>query len=171
MVTIIAGLPAYLEIQLSTLRLRLTAGNAGLMAVEFPPFASAGGQDSPLHPVLMEAHRQLRAYLDGDLRCFDLPLELTGTPFQKRVWTHLLTIPYGETRSYRDVAEEIGAPRAVRAVGAANGANPVAIVVPCHRVIGAGGKLVGYGGGLELKRRLLALERGEARMLYEELED
>jgi methylated-DNA-[protein]-cysteine S-methyltransferase len=102
----------------------------------------------------------LQAYFAGDLRRFCLPLELAGTPFQRRVWAWLETIPYGETRSYRQVAEAIGLPHAVRAVGAANGANPAPIVVPCHRVIGAGGKLVGYGGGLELKRRLLSFEAG-----------
>jgi methylated-DNA-[protein]-cysteine S-methyltransferase len=102
----------------------------------------------------------LQAYFAGDLRRFCLPLELAGTPFQKRVWAWLETIPYGETRSYRQVAEAIGLPQAVRAVGAANGANPAPIVIPCHRVIGAGGKLVGYGGGLELKRRLLSFEAG-----------
>ena len=102
----------------------------------------------------------MRAYFAGELRRFDLPLDLAGTDFQRRVWLELTRIPYGETRSYQDLARAIGSPKAVRAVGAANGANPVAIVVPCHRVIGAGGKLVGYGGGLPLKRRLLDLERG-----------
>ena len=94
------------------------------------------------------------------MRRFDLPLDLAGTEFQRGVWLELTRIPYGETRSYQQMACAIGSPKAVRAVGAANGANPVAIVVPCHRVIGASGKLVGYGGGLPLKRRLLALERG-----------
>jgi len=159
----------YIEIAFNQwLRLRLTASDTGLLAVEFPPFGVARGGENPQHPVLVEARRQLKAYLNGDLRRFQLPLDLAGTPFQKRVWTHLITIPYGETRSYREVAQAIGAPTAVRAVGAANGANPIAIVVPCHRVIGAGGQLVGYGGGLELKRRLLALERGVPAMLYEE---
>jgi methylated-DNA-[protein]-cysteine S-methyltransferase len=109
----------------------------------------------------------LRAYFAGDLRQFDLPLEPEGTPFQQRVWKELLKIPYGETRSYMEIAQHIGAPAAVRAVGAANGANPLPIVVPCHRVIGASGKLVGYGGGLNLKRRLLALERGSLFEAYE----
>ena len=94
----------------------------------------------------------------GELRVFELPLDLHGTDFQIRVWRQLETIPYGESRTYAAVAQAIGAPQAVRAVGAANGANPVPIVVPCHRVIGSSGKLVGYGGGLELKRRLLELE-------------
>jgi len=110
--------------------------------------------------ILMEAEKQLRAYFAGVLRQFDLPLDLAGTPFQQRVWQELLKIPYGETRSYGQVARDMGAPAAIRAVGAANGANPVPIVVPCHRVVGANGKLTGYGGGLPLKQRLLALERG-----------
>jgi methylated-DNA-[protein]-cysteine S-methyltransferase len=101
---------------------------------------------------------QLQNYFAGDLRKFDLPLDFQGTDFQKRVWRELETIPYGETRSYAQIAARIGAPTAVRAVGAANGANPIPIVVPCHRVIGSGGRLTGYGGGLPLKKRLLELE-------------
>jgi O-6-methylguanine DNA methyltransferase len=107
---------------------------------------------------LEEAARQLRAYFAGEAREFNLPLDMQGTEFQKRVWRELLAIPYGETRGYGEIAAAMGAPKAVRAVGAANGANPIPIVVPCHRVIGAAGKLVGYGGGLALKRRLLELE-------------
>jgi O-6-methylguanine DNA methyltransferase len=106
----------------------------------------------------MEAARQLRAYFAGQLREFQLPLDVQGTEFQERVWGQVAAIPYGETRSYLQISTAIGSPRAVRAVGAANGANPVPIVVPCHRVIGAKGKLVGYGGGLAMKRRLLELE-------------
>ena len=101
---------------------------------------------------------QLLEYLEGKRTKFDLPLDLRGTPFQITVWSALLEIPYGETRSYQQVAHGIGRTRAVRAVGAANGANPVAIVVPCHRVIAADGSLHGYGGGLDLKARLLAME-------------
>src|ERR1019366_8236286 len=97
-------------------------------------------------------------YFAGQLRRFDLPLDPLGTDFQMRVWRELERIPYGETRSYLQMATAIGSPRAVRAVGEANGANPIPIVVPCHRVIGAGGRLVGYGGGLPLKKRLLQLE-------------
>lgn len=108
-----------------------------------------------------EAVRQLAAYFHRELRCFNLPLRLVGTEFQLAVWNTLLAIPYGSTMSYGDLARRIGRPSAVRAVGGANHANPVAIVVPCHRVIGASGKLVGYGGGLEIKDRLLALERGD----------
>jgi O-6-methylguanine DNA methyltransferase len=101
---------------------------------------------------------QVLEYLEGKRRAFALPLDLRGTPFQRAVWEELLRIPFGETRSYADVARAIGRPAAVRAVGAANGANPVPLVVPCHRVVASGGKLGGYGGGLALKARLLALE-------------
>jgi methylated-DNA-[protein]-cysteine S-methyltransferase len=106
---------------------------------------------------------QLAEYFDGKRRDFDLPLAPAGTDFQKEVWSALCTIRYGETRSYGEIAASIGRPQASRAVGAANGANPIPIVVPCHRVIGASGDLTGFGGGLEVKRFLLALERGDAR--------
>lgn len=102
---------------------------------------------------------QLKAYFAGDLCDFDVQMDLRGTEFQRRVWQALLTIPYGETRSYGQIAEQIGAPGAARAVGLANGHNPVAIIVPCHRVIGAAGKLTGYGGGLDRKQTLLSLEK------------
>ncbi len=111
------------------------------------------------HPVLQSAKRQLGEYFVGRRKIFDLPLAPSGTPFQHRVWQALLAIPYGETQSYADIARRIGNPKAVRAVGAANGANPLSIVVPCHRVIGADGSLTGYGGGLPRKRKLLALEQ------------
>ncbi len=103
---------------------------------------------------------QLHGYLTGMRQTFDLPFDLRGTQFQRDVWTTLSTIPYGTTRTYGEVAEQIGRPRAVRAVGQAVGANPVPIVIPCHRVIGHDGRLVGFGGGLPLKERLLSLERG-----------
>lgn len=106
-----------------------------------------------------DAVRQLTAYFAGELTDFDIELELRGTEFQQRVWKALLTIPYGETRSYGEIAEQIGAPGSARAVGLANGHNPIAIVVPCHRVIGASGSLTGYGGGLDRKRTLLDLEK------------
>jgi methylated-DNA-[protein]-cysteine S-methyltransferase len=104
--------------------------------------------------------RQLGEYFAGERRTFEIELDLGGTPFQRRVWNALREIPYGETRSYGEQANRIGAPDAVRAVGHANGQNPIAIVVPCHRVIGANGSLTGFGGGLENKRRLLDLEAG-----------
>jgi methylated-DNA-[protein]-cysteine S-methyltransferase len=117
--------------------------------------------------LLLEAGNQLAAYFAGKLREFHLPLEMAGTDFQLRVWNRLLQIPYGETRSYGELARALGTPAAVRAVGAANGANPIAIVVPCHRVIGSNGALTGYGGGLPLKRRLLELERSNTSLLSE----
>ena len=112
------------------------------------------------HPLLAEAQRQLDAYFAGGLRSFDLPLDLDGTPFQRQVWQQLLSVDYGQTASYQAIAHAIDNPKAVRAVGAANGRNPVAIIVPCHRIIGSGGrpKLTGYGGGLWRKEWLLRHE-------------
>jgi methylated-DNA-[protein]-cysteine S-methyltransferase len=106
-----------------------------------------------------DAVQQLEAYFAGERTDFDLELSLAGSEFKRRVWQALLTIPYGETRSYGEIAEQIGASGAARAVGLANGRNPIAIIVPCHRVIGASGSLTGYGGGLERKQSLLELER------------
>jgi methylated-DNA-[protein]-cysteine S-methyltransferase len=149
--------------------LRLVAGETGIRAIEFlerpanPPPPDCPRDNS--QPLLLETGKQLAAYFAGTLLEFRLPLEMHGTDFQLRVWNQLLKIPYGETRSYADLARTIGSPAAVRAVGAANGANPVAIVVPCHRVIGSNGKLTGYGGGLPLKKRLLELEGGHAGLL------
>lgn len=117
--------------------------------------------EEPDHPVLAEAERQLGEYFDGRRKTFELKLTFAGTDFQQQVWRALLTIPYGETRSYSEIARQIGSPDAVRAVGAANGRNPISIVAPCHRVIGANGSLTGFAGGIETKRRLLALEKGE----------
>lgn len=109
-------------------------------------------------PVIKEAFRQLSEYFSGNRKTFNLPLLLKGTDFQKQVWQALLKIPFGETRSYKQIAEAIGNPKAVRAVGMANNKNPLLIVVPCHRVIGANGKLVGYAVGLDKKEYLLRLE-------------
>ena len=106
-----------------------------------------------------DAVAQLTAYFAGELLVFDLDLDLTGTDFQLRVWNALLGIPYGQTKSYGQIATEIGAPKASRAVGLANGHNPIGIIVPCHRVIGANGSLTGYGGGLHRKKALLDMER------------
>lgn len=106
-----------------------------------------------------EVKRQLTAYFEGRQTTFDLPLKLTGTPFQQQVWEELRKLPYGVTISYGELARRIGNPKACRAVGLANGQNPVSIVVPCHRVVGANGKLTGYSGGLSRKETLLALER------------
>jgi len=110
-------------------------------------------------PLLKETYKQLKEYFDGKRKIFDIPLNLEGTEFQKRDWQELLKIPYGETRSYGEIAKAIGTPKGARAVGLANNRNPVSIIVPCHRVIGADGKLVGYGGGLPIKEALLKLEK------------
>ena len=109
-------------------------------------------------PLLSKGRDEILAYLWGERRSFDLPLDPMGTPFQQAVWAELRRIPYGETRSYAQVAAGIGKPKAVRAVGQANHRNPLPIFIPCHRVIGASGKLTGYGGGLDLKEKLLELE-------------
>jgi methylated-DNA-[protein]-cysteine S-methyltransferase len=114
----------------------------------------------PRHPILCEAERQLTEYFAGKRTEFDLPLEPCGTQFQKKIWQALREIPFGQTRSYLDLAKAAGSPRAARAVGAANGKNPLSIVVPCHRVIGADGRLSGFAGGVETKAKLLALEAG-----------
>jgi methylated-DNA-[protein]-cysteine S-methyltransferase len=121
-----------------------------------PPKGSI--EDSEAAP-LPEARRQLESYFQGDLRAFDLPLNVEGTKFQRRVWEELRRIPYGETISYGELARRVGNPNASRAVGLANGRNPLMIVVPCHRVIGASGKLTGFSAGLGAKEKLLALER------------
>jgi methylated-DNA-[protein]-cysteine S-methyltransferase len=145
--------------------LTLVASDKGLAAILWEnddprrvPLTIVGEDAS--HPVLVETERQLREYFAGTRSCFSLPLDFAGTEFQQRVWRALLAIPFGETRSYAQIAREIGNPSAVRAVGAANGRNPISIVVPCHRVIGSDGALTGFAGGLDAKTWLLALERG-----------
>jgi methylated-DNA-[protein]-cysteine S-methyltransferase len=148
--------------------LLLTATDAGLQHVLF-----VNGRRPPqVHPSwiedltpLREPIRQLRAYFAGELEKFDLPLAPEGTPFQLKVWQELCDIPYGETIAYGELARRIGNPKAARAVGLANGSNPIPIIIPCHRVIGSNGKLTGYGGGLPIKEKLLALERRQLRLL------
>ena len=120
------------------------------------------GPEATDHPVLVDVERQLGEYFSGQRQQFAIRLDMRGTPFQRRVWSALLTIPFGETRSYRQIAEEIGSPGAVRAVGAANARNPLSIVAPCHRVIGSSGALTGFAAGLAIKARLLELERTAA---------
>ena len=110
-------------------------------------------------PLIRKMYEQLEEYFDGQRKIFDIPVKATGTAFQKSVWEALQKIPYGETRSYKQIAEMIGKPAACRAVGMANNRNPVSIVIPCHRVVGANGDLVGYAGGLDVKIKLLELER------------
>lgn len=146
-------------------RLTLVASERGLAAVlwpdEDPRRVPIGPRvEDPEHPLLVETERQLRAYFDGALKRFTVPLDFHGTAFQISVWQALLTIPFGETRSYAEIARQIGRPTAFRAVGAANGRNPISIIAPCHRVIGTGGALTGFAGGLEAKEHLLRMERG-----------
>ncbi|WP_342755085.1 methylated-DNA--[protein]-cysteine S-methyltransferase [Pantoea sp. MBD-2R] len=115
-------------------------------------------QENPSHPILLETERQLTEYFAGQRRCFTVKLDFVGTEFQKKVWAALVAIPFGETRSYAEIARQIGHPAAVRAVGAANGKNPISIIAPCHRVIGSNGKLTGFAGGLTAKALLLKIE-------------
>ena len=150
-------------------RLKLIASARGLAAILWGNDDPARVRLSPLaedenHPLLLETERQLHEYFAGTLERFSLEFDPVGTDFQKEVWQALSTIPFGETRSYGDIARQIGRPAAVRAVGAANGRNPISIVVPCHRVIGANGKLTGFAGGLEIKSVLLQLESGTPRL-------
>ncbi len=143
--------------------LTLVASREGLAAVLWENDAPGRVPLGPLeedgeHPLLQETERQLADYFSGTLTAFSIPLDFRGTGFQKKVWAALTSIPYGETRSYAAIARQIGHPDAVRAVGAANGRNPVSIIAPCHRVIGSNGKLTGFAGGLEAKAYLLRLE-------------
>ena len=149
--------------------LTLVASERGLAAIlwenDNPQRVPLGPlAEDPQHPVLLEAERQLTDYFAGKRKSFSLKLDFAGTEFQKRVWEALLTIPFGETRSYTQIAQQIGNPKAVRAVGAANGKNPISIVAPCHRVIGSSGKLTGFAGGLEAKALLLDLESVEGKL-------
>jgi len=142
-------------------KLTLISNGEALTVLEFeapryPAKPAPPGDDA----IITKTRKQLDAYFAGKLKAFDLPLAPEGTAFQQRVWAALLKIPYGATRSYGQQAVTIGSPKAVRAVGLANGRNPIAIIIPCHRVIGANGSLTGYGGGMERKRLLLDLEQG-----------
>ncbi len=144
--------------------LKLVASEKGLAAILWPNDDPKRVRLAPLtedqrHPVLKETERQLGEYFNGARKKFDLPLDFAGTAFQKSIWKALLKIPYGQTRSYGELAKQLGNAKAMRAVGAANGRNPISIVAPCHRVIGASGKLTGFAGGLQAKAFLLQLER------------
>lgn len=147
--------------------LKLVASEYGLMAVLWENDDPSRVRLPTLvedlkHPILKQAEEQLVEYFKGQRKSFSIPLDMQGTEFQKKVWSALLTIPFGETRSYGQLARQIKKPSASRAVGAANGRNPVSILVPCHRVIGASGKLTGFAGGLKNKSILLSLESKEA---------
>jgi len=151
---------AYSHLSSPVGRLLLVADDLSLKSIRFESDAQdpeAGWKRG--NPLLREAARQIRAYFARKLRAFELPLAPEGTAFQRKVWQALVEIPYGSTASYSQIARKIKHPTAVRAVGAANGRNPLPIVIPCHRVIGSNGSLTGFGGGLEAKRLLLDLER------------
>jgi methylated-DNA-[protein]-cysteine S-methyltransferase len=146
-------------------KLKLVASDLGLVAIlwenDSPRRVRLGEMVADeRHPVLVETERQLSEYFGGTRRAFSVALDMRGTRFQKDVWEMLLAIPFGETRTYAELAKQMGNPLATRAVGAANGRNPVSIIAPCHRVIGSSGKLTGFAGGLDAKAYLLDLERG-----------
>ncbi len=144
-------------------KLRLVASEKGLVAIlwenDDPRRVILGDlRDDDREPILIETERQLKEYFEGKRQCFSISLDIRGTPFQKSVWEALLAIPFGETRTYGQVAKQLGKPNAMRAAGAASGRNPLSIVVPCHRVIGSSGELTGYAGGVEAKTTLLKIE-------------
>jgi methylated-DNA-[protein]-cysteine S-methyltransferase len=158
----------YTQIESPLGPLLLAADDSGLRHILFSSQAQPPRPDPTWREEaapLTETIRQLQAYFSGDLENFNLPLAPEGTPFQMDVWQRLCDIPYGQTISYGELARRIGNPKASRAVGLANGSNPIPIVIPCHRVIGSNGKLTGYGGGLPIKEKLLALERHQLRLV------
>ena len=166
----------YKEMDSPVGKLKLVASANGLAAVlweqERPNRVKLDIMNlAPHHPILVETERQLTEYFLGTRTKFDLPLEAQGSEFQKKVWQALREIPFGTTRSYLDLAKALGSAKAIRAVGAANGKNPLSIVVPCHRVIGAHGALTGFAGGLEAKAKLLALEARAATSMNESCGD
>lgn len=155
---------AYKTIASPVGELKLIASDKGLAAILWENDDPGRVRLGPLvedrdHPILIEAERQLGDYFAGRLRAFSIPLDFNGTDFQKQVWAALLAIPFGETRSYAEIARAVGRPTAFRAVGAANGRNPISIIAPCHRVIGTNGSLTGFAGGLKAKQLLLGIER------------
>lgn len=155
---------AYKMIESPIGKLKLVASDKGLVAIlwekDRPRRIRLGDMVEDAHnPVLVQTERQLGEYFAGKRKIFSVALDMTGTRFQTDVWEALLAIPFGETRSYGQLAKQLGNPRATRAVGAANGRNPVSIIVPCHRVIGSSGKLTGFAGGLDAKAHLLSLEK------------
>ena len=164
----------YKQVETPVGALRLVASETGLAAIlwstdQLRRVPLEALSKSTNNPWLDKAETQLHEYFAGQRKCFDVPLDLRGTSFQRQVWQALLQIPFGETRTYGEIAAGIGTPDAVRAVGAANGRNPVSIVVPCHRVIGASGKLTGFAGGLQAKQYLLAHEARRAGLFATEM--
>jgi methylated-DNA-[protein]-cysteine S-methyltransferase len=166
--TLAANFTCYTRMESPVGPLQLVADDGGLRRIDFVGGRSLVEADPRWHEdaePLRETIRQLRAYFAGELEAFDLKLVPAGTAFQLSVWNHLCDIPFGETISYGELARRLGNPKACRAVGLANGSNPISIVIPCHRVIGSNGKLTGYGGGLPIKEKLLGLERRQLRLL------
>jgi len=150
----------------ASLEVEIRRSASGICRARVLPWDETSDPGPPTcDPMLLDAASQMRAYFEGKLSSFDLPLDLRGTGFQRRVWLALLEIPYGETRTYLGLARSLGQPTATRAVGAANGRNPIPIIVPCHRVVQTGGGLGGYTGGLHIKRALLSLEQNHAGVL------
>ena len=156
---------AYKMIHSPVGNLKLVASDKGLVAILWQNDKPTRVRlnelvEDPTHPILLDTERELGEYFAGKRKAFSIPLDMRGTPFQKNVWHALRAIPFGETRSYGQLAKQLGNPQAMRAVGAANGRNPISIIAPCHRVVGSTGKLTGFAGGLDVKARLLALEAG-----------
>lgn len=145
----------------------LVCGPRGLRAIDFRASPGASPGDGAINATLIEAERQLREYFEGRRFVFDIELDLEGTAFQLAVWKAVAAIPYGETRSYREIATAVNRPKGYRAMGQANGRNPLPIVIPCHRVINSGGAMGGYGGGLDRKQTLLELEQRHAQRYRE----
>lgn len=137
--------------------LRIMDNDSAIIEITFSTEAPRKAEEEET-PLIAAAAAQLAEYFEGKRREFDFPTEAGGTEFQRRVWQELCRIPYGQTRTYKQIAEAIGCPKGFRAIGMANNRNPIAVVVPCHRVVGSGGKLVGYAGGLDIKEKLLHLE-------------
>jgi methylated-DNA-[protein]-cysteine S-methyltransferase len=166
--TLAANFTCYTRMESPVGPLQLVADDGGLRRIDFIGGRSPVEADPQWHEdaePLRETIRQLRAYFAGELEAFDLKLAPAGTAFQLSVWNQLCEISFGETISYGELARRLGNPKACRAVGLANGSNPIPIVIPCHRVIGSNGKLTGYGGGLPIKEKLLGLERRQLRLL------
>ena len=160
------GGPTYTIIESPIGPLTLVASDAGLQQLRFGVHRPRQGVETANHPILLQTAAQLSEYFAGTRTTFDIPLDMTGTSFQCAVWTLLTEIPYGTTTSYGALAEQLGNANKSRAVGMANGRNPVAIIVPCHRVIGASGALTGFGGGLDIKAYLLQLEQHRTPMPF-----
>jgi len=162
---------AYKTIDSPVGKLKLVASERGLVAILWENdkpnrVRLAEMAENDTDPILMQTEKQLAEYFRGERQEFSVALDMRGTAFQQQVWQQLLAIPFGKTKSYGQLAKQLGKPQAMRAVGAANGRNPISIMVPCHRVIGSSGKLTGFAGGLDVKARLLELEAGREKLAF-----